>query len=96
MQICQAYVKYIKQRNGNCPTIASDDGYDAASTKDTVLVRRAKGRPGKRVRLNLNNQLSMSKSNFLLSNDNKQNLQKLVLQGIMAVVMLTFLLYRQH
>ena len=72
-QICQAYVTYIKKRYGNCPTIVFDGGYDAASTKDTAHVRRAKGRIGKTVRLHLNNQLSMSKSDFLLSKDNKQN-----------------------
>ena len=47
--------------------------YDAASTKDTAHVRRTKGRIGKTVRLHLNNQLSMSKSNFILSKDNQQN-----------------------
>ena len=63
-QTCQAYVTYIKKRYGNCPTIVFDGGYDAASTKDTAHVRRAKGRIGKTVRLHLNNQLSMSKSDF--------------------------------
>ena len=58
-QICQAYVTYIKKRYGNCPTIAFDGGYEAASTKDTAHVRRAKGTIGKTVRLHLNNQLSM-------------------------------------
>ena len=68
----------MQKRNGNCPTIVFDGGYDAASNKDTAHVRRAKGRTGKTVGLHLNNQLSMSKSNFLLSKGNKQNLQKLV------------------
>ena len=77
-QICQAYVKYIKKRCGNCPTIVFDGGYDAASTKDTAHVRRAKGRIRKKMRLHPKNQLSMSRCNFLLSKDNKQNLQKLV------------------
>ena len=72
-QICQAYVTYIKKRYGNCPTIVVDGGYDTASTKDTTHLRRAKGRIGKTVRLYLNNQFSMSKSNFLLSKGNKQN-----------------------
>ena len=72
-QIFQAYVTYIKKRYGNCPTIVFDGGYDAASTKDTAHVRRAKVRIEKTVRLHLNNQLSMSKSNFLLSKGNKQN-----------------------
>ena len=62
-QICRAYVKYIKKRYGNCPTIVFDRGYDATSNKDAVPVRRAKGRIGKKLRLHLNNQLSMSKSN---------------------------------
>ena len=65
-QICQAYVTYIKERYGNCPTIVFDGGYEAASTMDTAHVRQAKGRIGKTVRLHLNNQLSMSKSDFLL------------------------------
>ena len=72
-QICQAYVTYIKKRYGNCPTVVFDGGYDAASTKDTAHLRRAKGRIGKTVRLYLKNQFSMSKSNFLLSKANKQN-----------------------
>ena len=71
-QICQAYVTCIKKRYGNCPTIAFDAGYDAASTKDAAQVRQAKIRMGKTVRLHLNNQLSMSKSNFILSKGNKQ------------------------
>ena len=79
-QIFQAYVKYIKKRYGSCPTIVFDGGYDAASTKDAAHVRRAKGRIGKTMRLHPKNQLSMSKSNFLLRKDNKQNLQKLVLR----------------
>ena len=95
-QICQAYVKYIKKRYGNCPTIGFDRGYDAATAKDTAHVRRAKGRIGKTMRFHPKNQLSMSKSNILLSKDNKQNLEKLVSRGIIPVVMLTFLLYRQH
>ena len=74
-QICQAYVTYIKKRYGNCPTIVFDGGYDAASTKDAAHVRRAKVRIEKTVRLHLNNQFSMSKSNFLLSKGNKQNLR---------------------
>ena len=73
-QICQAYVTYKKKRDGNCPTIVFDGGYDATLNKDEVHVRRAKGRIGKTLRLHLNNQLSMSKSNFLLSKGNKQNL----------------------
>ena len=73
-QICQAYVTYKKKRDGNCPTIVFDGGYDATLNKDEVHVRRAKGRIGKTLRLHLNNQLSMSKSNFLLSKGDKQNL----------------------
>ena len=72
-QTCQAYVTYIKKRYGNCPAIVFDGGYDVASAKDTSHVKRAKGRIGKTVRLHLNNHLSMSKSNFLLSKGNKQN-----------------------
>ena len=71
--MCQAYVTYIKKQYGNSPTIAFDGGYDATSTKDTGHVRQAKGRLGKTMRLHLKNQLSMSKSNFLLSKGNKQN-----------------------
>ena len=71
-QICQAYVRYIKERYGNCPTIVFDGGYEAASTMDTAHVRQAKGRIGKTVGLHLNNQLSMSRSDFLLSKGNKQ------------------------
>ena len=73
-QICQAYVTYKKKRDGNCPTIVFDGGYDATLNKDEVHVKRAKGRIGKTMRLHLNNQLSMSKSNFLLSKGDKQNL----------------------
>ena len=73
-QICQAYVTYKKKRDGNCPTIVFDGGYDATLNKDEVHVKRAKGRIGKTMWLHLNNQLSMSKSNFLLSKGNKQNL----------------------
>ena len=58
-QIYQAYVTYIKKQYGHCPTIASDGGYEAAYTEDTVYVIRAKGRIGKTVRLHLNNQLSV-------------------------------------
>ena len=87
-QICQAYVKYIKKQYDSCPTIVSDEGYEAASTKDTTHVRRGKGRIGKTVRLHLNNQLSMSKSDFLFSEATSKtsflylvtNLQKLVSQ----------------
>ena len=70
-QICQAYVTYIKKWHGNCTAIVFDGGHDAASTKDTAHVRSAKRRIGKTVRLHLNNQLSVSKSNFLLSKCNK-------------------------
>ena len=56
------------------------------------------------MRLDLNNQLSMSKSSLVLSKDKKQNFllmlgDKLTKSGIMVnmlVVMLTFLLYGQH
>ena len=72
-QICQAYVTCIKKRYGNCPTIVFDAGCDAAPAKDAAHVRRAKVRMGKTVRLYLNNQLSKSKSNFLLSKGSRQN-----------------------
>ena len=72
-QICQAYVTYIKKRYGHCPTTVFDGGYDATSKKDAAHVRQAKGRIGKTLRLHLNNQLSMSKSNFFLSKGNNQN-----------------------
>ena len=45
VQICQAYVKYIKKRNVNSP--ATVFGYDAASTKDTAHIRRGKSRTGR-------------------------------------------------
>ena len=63
----------IKKRYGNCPTIVSDAGCEVASTKVTAHLRQAKYRIGKTVRLHLNNQLSMSKSDFYLSKSNKQN-----------------------
>ena len=61
------------KRYGNCPTVVFDGGYDAASTKDTTHVRRAKGRNCKEVRIQLNNPLSISKNSFLLNKSNKQN-----------------------
>ena len=67
-QICQAYVTYIKERYGHCPTTVFDGRYDAASKKDAAHVRQAKA-----ARLHLNNQLSMSKSNVFLSKGNNQN-----------------------
>ena len=63
---CNYDVTYIKKRYGNCPTIVSDGGCEVASTKVTAHLRQAKYRIGKTVRLHLNNQLSMSKSDFLL------------------------------
>ena len=39
VQIRQAYVTYIKKQCGNSPAIVFDEGYDAASTKDTAHVR---------------------------------------------------------
>ena len=73
VHICEAYVTYIKKQYSNCPTIVFDERYHPVSTEDKAHVRRAKGRIGEAVRLHLNNQLSMSKFNFLFSTDNKQN-----------------------
>ena len=71
-QICSNYCSYSKKRYGEHPTIVFDGGYLEPSTKDTTRVRRAKGSRGKTVRPSLNNQLTMKKSDFLLSNSNKQ------------------------
>ena len=68
-EICEAYVRYMKKRYGNCPTVVCD----GSSTKGTTHVRRAKGRNGKAVRIQLSNPLSISKNSFLLNKSNKQN-----------------------
>ena len=72
-EICNNYISYIRKRYGQHATVVFDGGYMAHSTKDTAHIRRAKGRIGKTVELRLSNPLTMKKSDFLLSNSNKQD-----------------------
>ena len=70
--IYKSYVSYIRTRYGQHITVVFDGGYMTPSTKDTTHIRRTKGRIGKTDELYPGNPLTMKKSDFLLSNGNKQ------------------------